>query len=57
MWKPYMLAIVGQPSLHGSYACMVYGAQGALWRICRHTISPKMITVLTRYRPIVLELI
>ena len=28
MWKPYMLAIVGQPSLHGSYACMVYWAQG-----------------------------
>ena len=24
MWKLHMLAIVGQPSLHGNYACMVY---------------------------------
>ena len=23
-WKPYMLALVGQPSLHGYYACMVF---------------------------------
>ena len=29
MWKPYKLALVGQPSLHGSYACMVYWAKGA----------------------------
>ena len=32
--EPYML--VGQPSLHGSYACMVYWAKGALRRNCRH---------------------
>ena len=23
-WKPYMLALVGLPSLHGYYACMVF---------------------------------
>ena len=23
-WKLYMLALVGQPSLHGYYACMVF---------------------------------
>ena len=31
----YMLALVGQPSLHGNYACMVYWAKGALRRNCR----------------------
>ena len=31
-----MLAIVGQPSLHCNYACMVYWAKGALRRNCRH---------------------
>ena len=30
-----MLALVGQPSLHGNYACMVYWAKGALRRNCR----------------------
>ena len=35
MWKPYMLASVGQPSLHGYYACMVYWNKGALRRNCR----------------------
>ena len=34
-WKPYMLALVGQPSLHGYYACMVFWDKGALWRNCR----------------------
>ena len=34
-WKPYMLALVGQPSLHRYYACMVYWNKGALWRNCR----------------------
>ena len=34
-WKPYMLALVGQPSLHGYYACMVYWNKAALWRNCR----------------------
>ena len=28
--KPYMLALVGRPSLHGNYACMVYWTKGAL---------------------------
>ena len=36
IWEPYMLALVGQPSLHGNYACMVYWAKGALRRNCRH---------------------
>ena len=35
IWKPYMLASVGQPSLHGYYACMVYWNKGALRRNCR----------------------
>ena len=30
-----MLALVGQPSLHGYYACMVYWNQGAPRRTCR----------------------
>ena len=30
-----MLALVGRPSLHGNYACMVYWTKGALRRICR----------------------
>ena len=34
-WEPYMLALVGQPSLHGYYACMVCWNKGALWRNCR----------------------
>ena len=32
-----MLALVGRPSLHGNYACMVYWTKGALRRICRQT--------------------
>ena len=32
---PYMPALVGQPSLHGYYACMVYWNKGALQRNCR----------------------
>ena len=27
-WKPYMLAILRRPSLHGYYACMVFWAKG-----------------------------
>ena len=30
-----MLALVGQPSLHGYDACMVYWTKGARRRICR----------------------
>ena len=36
IWEPYMLASVGQPSLHGNCACMVYWTKGALRRNCRH---------------------
>ena len=35
VWKPYMLASVGQPSLHGHDACMVFWINGALRRNCR----------------------
>ena len=34
-WKPYMLALVRQTSLHGYYACMFFWNKGALWRNCR----------------------
>ena len=37
--KPYMLALVGRPSLHGNYACMVYWTKGALRRTCRQTLG------------------
>ena len=33
--EPYMRALVGLPSLHGYYACMVYWTNGALRRNCR----------------------
>ena len=33
--KPYMLALAGQPNLHGYYACMVYWNKEALRRNCR----------------------
>ena len=33
IWKPYMLASAGQPSLHGYDACMVYWTKGAHRRI------------------------
>ena len=36
-WKLYMLALVGQPSLHGYNACMVFWDKGALRRNCRQT--------------------
>ena len=39
MWEPYVPASVGQPSLHGYYACMVYWTKGALRRICRQKQS------------------
>ena len=35
IWTPYMLALAGQPSLHGYDACMVYWTKGALRRNCR----------------------
>ena len=34
-WKPYMLAFVGQPSLRGYYACMIFCDKGALRRNCK----------------------
>ena len=53
-WKPYMLALVGQPSLHGYYACMVYWNKGALWRNCRlkeskTSFSPVFVFLYSRY--------
>ena len=35
VWKLYMLALVGRPSLHGYDACMVCWTNGALRRNCR----------------------
>ena len=35
---PYMLALAGQPSLHGYHACVVSWAKGAFWRNCRQNI-------------------
>ena len=35
---PYMLAFVGQPSLHGYYACVVCWSKGAFWRYCRRNL-------------------
>ena len=40
MWEPYMLALVGQPSLHGYDACMVYWTKGALRRNYETSFSP-----------------
>ena len=37
VWKLYMLALVGQPSLHGYDACLVFSVKGALRRNCRQT--------------------
>ena len=34
----YMLALVGLPSLHGYYPCMVLRVNGAFWRSCRQNI-------------------
>ena len=53
-WKPYMLALVGQPSLHGYYACMVFWNKGALWRNCRlkkckTSFSPCCVFLCSRY--------
>ena len=49
-----MLALVGQPSLHGYYACMVYWNKGALWRNCRlkeskTSFSPVFVFLYSRY--------
>ena len=35
---PYMLALAGQPSLHGYYACVVFWAKGEFWRNCRQIL-------------------
>ena len=53
-WKLYMLALVGQPSLHGYYACMVFWNNGALWRNCRlkqckTSFSPCCVFLCSRY--------
>ena len=48
----YMLALVGQPSLRGRDACMVFGAKGASWRNCRQfrktSFSPLFVFLLSR---------
>ena len=49
-----MLALVGQPSLHGYYACMVLWNKGALWRNCRlkkckTSFSPFCVFLCSRY--------
>ena len=48
-----MLALVGQPSLRGHYACMVYWNQGAPRRNCRQTqnktsFSPFLVFLFSR---------
>ena len=53
VWKLYMLALVGQPSLLGYDACMVYSVKGALWRDCRQTkyktsFSPSWVFLFSR---------
>ena len=54
IWEPYMLALAGQPSLHGYDACMVYwNHQGALRRNCRQkqcetSISPYWVFLFSR---------
>ena len=52
--KPYVLAILGRPSLHGYYACMVFWANGALWRncrlaLCKTSFSPFSVFLCSRY--------
>ena len=53
MWGPYMLALVGQPSLHGYYACMAYWNQRAPRRNCRQkqnktSFSPFVVFLFSR---------
>ena len=39
-----MLALAGQPRLHGYDACMVYWARGALWRLAgRNKVRPLLL--------------
>ena len=41
MWKPCMLALAGQPSLHGYCACMVYWNEGKSGEIAgKNNIRP-----------------
>ena len=49
-----MLALVGQPSLHGHDACMVFWVNGALRRNCRlkkckTSFSPSWVFLYSRY--------
>ena len=49
-----MLALVGRPSLHGDYACMVFWDKGALGRNCRlkkckASFSPSWVFLYSRY--------
>ena len=51
--EPCVLALVGRPSLHGYYACMVYWNKGALRRNCRQkygetSFSPSRVFLFSR---------
>ena len=51
--KSYVLALAGQPSLHGYDACMIYWAKGALRRNCgqkygKTSFSPFLVFLLSR---------
>ena len=51
---PYLLALVGQPGLHGYYAYMVFWVKGASWRNCRRkecktSFSPVCVFLCSRY--------
>ena len=51
--EPHMLVSVGQHSLHGYYACMVYWTKGALQRNCRlkqrgTSFSPLLVFLFSR---------
>ena len=53
VFKLYMLALVGRPSLHSYDACMVYQVQGASRRNCRQkygetSCSPKKVFLFSR---------
>ena len=53
VFKLYMLALVGRPSLHSYDACMVYQGQGASRRNCRQkygetSFSPKKVFLFSR---------
>ena len=53
MWEPYMLALAGQPSLHGYDACLFFGLRGHFGGNCRQiqsktSFSPFCVFLLSR---------